>query len=209
MFAWFESRVDPFVRKAVTMPPGALLAFYWHFIRPIWPVFALILSLDLLAAVSEVLLAIFVAQLIDVMTAATSAARFFGDHAGLLLWMAFVVLIARPAILFAYNLLKNQVLSPPFQTRVRWQTHTYMLRQSLGFFQNDFAGRVANKLMQTGARPSRGFVYLTLSDAAGVSWSVQWISAVVLFWQPPPAPRHSADWHGSSPTGSRCRASSR
>jgi ATP-binding cassette subfamily B multidrug efflux pump len=183
MFAWFESRVDPFVRKAVTMPPGALLAFYWHFIRPIWPVFALILSLDLLAAVSEVLLAIFVAQLINVMTAATSAARFFGDHAGLLLWMAFVVLIARPAILFAYDLLKNQVLSPPFQTRVRWQTHTYMLRQSLGFFQNDFAGRVASKLMQTG--PAIRDSFLTLSDAA-VFVAVQWISAVALFWASDP-----------------------
>jgi ATP-binding cassette subfamily B multidrug efflux pump len=183
MFRWFENRIDPFARGSVIMPPSALLSFYWHFVRPIWPVFALILFLDLLAALSEVLLATFVAQLIDLMKGAAAAASFFSDHAGLLVWMAFVVLIARPTIIFVYELLKNQVLSPPFQTRVRWQTHGYMLRQSLGFFQNEFAGRVANKLMQTAPAIRDSFV--TLSDAA-VFVAVQWLSAIVLFWAADP-----------------------
>jgi ATP-binding cassette, subfamily B, multidrug efflux pump len=81
MFRWFENRIDPFSRGSVIMPPSALLSFYWHFVRPIWPVFALILFLDLLAALSEVLLATFVAQLIDLMKGAASAASFFSDHA--------------------------------------------------------------------------------------------------------------------------------
>ncbi len=183
MFRWFENRIDPFARGAVAMPPRSLIAFYWHFIKPIWAAFALILLFDLLAAVSEVLLATFVAQLIDVMKAAASAANFFRDHAGLLLWMAFVVLIARPAIIFVYELLKSQVLSPPFQTRVRWQTHAYMLRQSLGFFQNEFAGRVANKLMQTA--PALRDSFMMLSDAA-VFVAVQWLSAIALFWAADP-----------------------
>ena len=183
MLRWFENRVDPFARRAIVMPPSALLAFYWHFVQPIWPVFALILFFDLLAAVTEVLLATFMARLIDLMKGATSVAGFFGDHAGELLWMLFVVLIARPAITFAYEVLKNQVLSPPFQTRVRWQTHGYMLRQSLGFFQNEFAGRVANRLMQTA--PAIRDSFLTLSDAA-VFVAVQWLSAMVLFWAADP-----------------------
>jgi ATP-binding cassette, subfamily B, multidrug efflux pump len=183
MLRWFEGRVDPFARRAIVMPPSALLAFYWHFIQPIWPVFALILFFDLLAAVSEVLLATFMAQLIDLMKGATSVANFFSDHAGVLLWMLFVVLIARPAITFAYEVLKNQVLSPPFQTKVRWQTHGYMLRQSLGFFQNEFAGRVANRLMQTA--PAIRDSFLTLSDAA-VFVAVQWLSAMALFWAADP-----------------------
>ena len=183
MLRWFENRVDPFARRAIVMPPSALLAFYWHFIQPIWPIFVLILFFDLLSAVSEVLLATFMAQLIDLMRAATSAARFFSDHAGVLLWMLFVVLIARPAIAFAYEILKNQVLSPPFQTRVRWQTHGYMLRQSLGFFQDEFAGRVANRLMQTA--PAIRDSFLTLSDAV-VYVAVQWLSAMVLFWAADP-----------------------
>ena len=74
---------------------------------------------------------------------------------------------------------KNQVLSPPFQTRVRWQTHGYLLRQSLSFFQNDFAGRVANKMMQTASSMRETIVLL--SDAV-VFVAVQWVSALMLFW---------------------------
>jgi ATP-binding cassette subfamily B multidrug efflux pump len=117
------------------------------------------------------------------MKGATSVAGFFRDHSGVLVWMLFVVLIARPAITFAYEVLKNQVLSPPFQTRVRWQTHGYMLRQSLGFFQNEFAGRVANRLMQTA--PAIRDSFLTLSDAT-VFVAVQWLSAMALFWAADP-----------------------
>ena len=112
MFRWFESRIDPFARTGIVMPPSALLSFYWHFVRPVWPAFALILFFDLLAAISEVLLATFLAQLIDLMKSAVSTASFFSDHAGLLVWMAFVILVARPTIIFVYELLKNQVLSP-------------------------------------------------------------------------------------------------
>jgi hypothetical protein len=77
MLRWFETRIDPFAREAVAMPPSALLSFYWYFARPIWPVFALILFLDLLAALSEVLLATFLAQLIDLMKGAAVAANLF------------------------------------------------------------------------------------------------------------------------------------
>ena len=45
MFRWFESRIDPFALRGFVMPPSALLSFYWHFVRPVWPVFALILFL--------------------------------------------------------------------------------------------------------------------------------------------------------------------
>ena len=178
MLRWLESRIDPFERKIVR-PPERLWSFYWHFVRPVWPVFACVLFFDLLAALSEVALSKFVADLIDLLKNTASPTSFLADNAALLMGMAFVVLLARPAIFVAYELTKNQVLSPPFQTRVRWQTHGYMLRQSLGFFQSDFAGRVANKLMQT-APAMRDFI-LHLSDAA-VFVAVQWLSALALFW---------------------------
>jgi ATP-binding cassette subfamily B multidrug efflux pump len=138
-----------------------------------------VLTLDLFAALTEVLLAKFVADLIDLLKGIADPAALFADHAGLLLSMAFVVLVARPVIFVGYELTKSQVLSPPFQARVRWQSHRHMLRQSLGFFQNDFAGRVANKLMQTGAAMRDSL--LQLSDAA-VFVAVQWVSALALFW---------------------------
>ncbi len=179
MLRWLESRIDPFKRPVVERPPRPLWAFYWHFVQPVWPAFLLVLGLDLLAALTEVVLAKFVADLIDLLKGTTSPATLFADHAGLLLWMTFVVLVARPVIFVGYELTKSQVLSPPFQARVRWQSHRHMLRQSLGFFQNDFAGRVANKLMQTASAMRDSL--LQLSDAA-VFVAVQWLSALALFW---------------------------
>src|SRR5215470_5574380 len=179
MLRWLESRIDPFKRPATPHPPRPLWAFYWHFVEPVSPWFLLVLVLALLTALTEVTLAKFVADLIDLLKGIANPASLFTDHAGLLLWMGFVVLIARPVLFVGYELTKSQVLSPPFQARVRWQSHRHMLRQSLGFFQNDFAGRVANKVMQTA--PAMRDSILQLSDAA-VFVAVQWLSALALFW---------------------------
>jgi ATP-binding cassette subfamily B multidrug efflux pump len=179
MLRWLETRIDPFKRPAAEHPPRPLLAFYWHFVQPIWPWFLLVLAFDLIAALIEVALAAFVADLIDLLKGIANPASLFADHAGLLLWMAFVVLIARPLAFVGYDLSKSQVLSTPFQTQVRWQSHRHLLRQSLGFFQNDFAGRVANKVMQTGSAMRDSM--LQLSDAL-VYVAVQWLSALALFW---------------------------
>ena len=180
MFRWFEGRLDPFPTAPIAQPPATLWSFIAHYVRPVGAVFALLLFLDLLAALTEVALAAYVARLIDLMQSASAApATFIADHAGALAWMAFVVLVARPLVIIAYELVKNQVLSPPFQARVRWQTHAYLLRQSLGYFQNDFAGRIANKLMQTG-NALRDLI-VQVSDAA-VFVAVQWVAALALFW---------------------------
>src|SRR5215475_11535348 len=179
MLRWFESRIDPFASKTINQPPSLLSAFYWYFIRPIWPAFALLVFLDFLAALTEVALASFVAILIDLMKVTQSPTTFMGDHAGLVITMGLFVIVAQTALVFGYELVKSQVLSPPFQTRARWQTHRYMLRQSLGFFQNDFAGRIANKLMQTA--PAMRDSIVMLSDAA-IFVAVQWLSSLVLFW---------------------------
>src|SRR5215813_13640299 len=179
MLRWFDSRIDPFAGKTINQPPSLLWAFYWYFIGPIWAAFALLVFLDFLAALTEVALASFVAILIDLMKDTQSPAAFIGDHAGLLIAMGFFVIVARPALIFGYELVKSQVLSPPFQTRALWQTHRHMLRQSLGFFQNDFAGRIANKLMQTA--PAMRDSIVMLSDAA-IFVAVQWLSSLVLFW---------------------------
>jgi ATP-binding cassette subfamily B multidrug efflux pump len=103
--------------KTINQPPSLLWAFYWYFIRPIWPAFALLVFLDFLAALTEVALASFVAILIDLMRVAQLPVAFIGDHAGLLIAMGFFVIVVRPTLVFGYELVKNQVLSPPFQTR--------------------------------------------------------------------------------------------
>jgi ATP-binding cassette subfamily B multidrug efflux pump len=65
--------------------------------------------------------------------------------------MGFVALVARPVLIGLHDLLVNQTILPNLTARIRWQNHRYVMRQSLGFFQNDYAGRIANRIMQTGA----------------------------------------------------------
>ena len=151
MFRWFETRIATFPDAPPARPPETLFAFYRHFVQPIWPVFAILLVAGLLGSVIEVSLLAFVGSLVDMMKNAQSPAQFFADHGTVLLVMAFIALIARPAVSTAHELIKNQIIAAPVSTRIRWLTHRYVLRQSLGFFQNDFAGRVANKIVQTGA----------------------------------------------------------
>ena len=67
----------------------------------------------------------------------------------MLLWMGFVALIARPVVFTIHDLLIHQALTPTFVNMIRWQTHRYVLRQSMGFFQNDFAGRITTKVIQS------------------------------------------------------------
>jgi ATP-binding cassette subfamily B multidrug efflux pump len=91
--------------------------------------------------------------------------------------------VARPLVSTAHDLIKNQIIGAPVSNRVRWLTHRYVLRQSLSFFQNDFAGRVANKIMQ--AAPALRDSVVQLIDAIWYA-AVQWVGAAVVF--------AAADW---------------
>ena len=68
----------------------------------------------------------------------------------LLLGMALVLLVARPLAMLLQNLITNQAIIPGFSNLIRWQNHWHVVRQSWTFFQNDFAGRIANRVIQTG-----------------------------------------------------------
>jgi ATP-binding cassette subfamily B multidrug efflux pump len=149
IFNWFETRIDAFPDQAPTRPPATMLAFYWHFLEPIWPVLIVLLVVGFAGTVIEVALLAWVGTIVDTMRATQSPERFAIDNAWWLAGMALVALVARPLISTVHDLLKNQMIAPAFTTRVRWLTHRYVIRQSMGFFQNDFAGRVANHIMQT------------------------------------------------------------
>jgi ATP-binding cassette, subfamily B, multidrug efflux pump len=183
MFAWFESRIATFPDRPPDRPPDKLLAFYAHFVLPIWPAFACLLVAGVLGSLIEVALLAFVGSLVDMMRGARSPAQFFADHGTTLMVMASIALIARPVVSTAHELIKNQIIAAPVSTRIRWLTHRYVLRQSLGFFQNDFAGRVANKIIQTG--PALRDSVVQVIDAIWYA-AVQWIGAAVVF--------AAADW---------------
>jgi len=180
MFRWFENRIDPFAPAPAGRPPDSIAAFYWHYIRPVWRPFAVLLVIGFFGSLIEVMLMAFVGNLVDMMSAASSPRTFFSENAVVLLLMAFVALIARPIASTLHDLVKNQMISPAVTTRIRWQTHTHVLGQSLAFFQNDFAGRISTRIMQTGASLRESVV-----QAVDAIWYmvVHVVGALVIFWE--------------------------
>jgi ATP-binding cassette, subfamily B, multidrug efflux pump len=149
IFRWFESLVDIFAEPGDAMPPRGVWRFYWHYLRQVRGILLAICVLGFFVALVEVALFDFLGRLVDL--AGEPPAGFFARHGGELAWMAFVALVARPVLLGLHDLMVNQALVPGLTARVRWQQHRYVVRQSLAFFQNDYAGRIANRIMQTGA----------------------------------------------------------
>jgi len=149
MFRWFESLIPVFPPVDGRMPPRKVLPFYLHYLRPVWPVLLATLIAGLLLALVEVAMFDYLGRIVD-MVAEQPGADFFKRHANELGWMLFITVIARPILVGLHNLLVNQAIVPGLSNRSRWLMHNYVVRQSLSFFQNDFAGSVANRVMQTG-----------------------------------------------------------
>ncbi len=149
MFRTFESFIDLFRPHDERMPPATLVGFYWHYTRQVWPGLAALLVMGLVVALVEVALYDYLGQIVDLLQD-TRPTDLLAEHGGTLLWMAFVIVIARPVTSFIHQMLIDQTLAPSFTNLVRWQTHRYVVRQSVGFFADDFAGRIASKIVQTG-----------------------------------------------------------
>ncbi|MFP6848171.1 MAG: ABC transporter ATP-binding protein [Pseudomonas sp.] len=149
LFRRFESLIDSFKASPDVEPPAGMLAFYIHYLRQVWPLMIAVLVVGFVAALIEVALFSFLGQLID-MTQNTPSGEFFQQHQYTLLWMLLVALIIRPLVFGLHNLLTHQTINPGLTNLIRWQNHRYVLKQSLSFFQNDFAGRIAQRIMQTG-----------------------------------------------------------
>ncbi|MET0254785.1 MAG: ABC transporter ATP-binding protein [Luteibacter sp.] len=148
IFRWFESLIDIFREAPDQAPPRGVVRFYAYYLGQVWKIFVAALVVGLAVALIEVALFDFLGRLVD-MAQKTPAATFFQAHAGTLLWMGFVVVVLRPLSIGIHDLLVNQSLNPGMTSMMRWQHHRYVLKQSLSFFQNDFAGRIANRIMQT------------------------------------------------------------
>ncbi|WHO94072.1 ABC transporter ATP-binding protein [Xanthomonas campestris] len=149
MFRWFESLIDTFPPIEREMPPRSVWRFYLHYLLPLWPILLATLIAGLLLALVEVAMFDFLGRIVD-MLAEQPGPEFFRRHASELAWMAMITLVARPFFTGLHNLLVNQAIVPGLSNRSRWLMHNYVVRQSLAFFHNDFAGRIANRVMQTG-----------------------------------------------------------
>ena len=148
MFAFFESRIHPTGPPRGTPPPG-LLAFYWHFVRQTRGLYLAMFATGLGVALIDTLIPVFIGKLVTLMQATDRVAA-FASATPTLIAMAATVLFGRPAAMLADSLVRNNAVVPNVTSLIRWQSHWHVVRQSWPFFQNDFAGRIANRVMQTG-----------------------------------------------------------
>ncbi|UST81163.1 ABC transporter ATP-binding protein [Pseudomonas siliginis] len=182
LYRRFEQLIDIFRDAPTASPPDRVWPFYTYYLKQVWPSFAALLVVGLFAALIEVALFSYLSRIID-LAQGTPNPNFFSDHALELTWMLVVALVLRPIFFGLHDLLVHQTLSPGMTSMIRWQNHSYVLKQSLNFFQNDFAGRIAQRIMQTGN---------SLRDSAVQAVDALWhvviyaISSLVLFAE--------ADW---------------
>ena len=148
MFGWFEQRLNPFPRKEPDVPPYGLLAFCWHYTKPAAPWLAAMALLTMSIAVGEVLLFQFLGAVVDWLTHSDKA-TFLHNEGGRLFWMGALILVGLPLAAGLDSLIMHQVLIGNYPMIARWQMHRFLLRHSMTFFADEFAGRVATKVMQT------------------------------------------------------------
>lgn len=149
LYRRFEQLIDIFRDAPSEAPPDKVLPFYLYYLRQVWPCFAALLVVGLVGALIEVALFSYLSRIID-LAQGTPPANFFQVHSTELIWMAVVALLLRPIFNGLHDLLVHQTINPGMTSQIRWQNHSYVLKQSLNFFQNDFAGRIAQRIMQTG-----------------------------------------------------------
>ncbi|GAB4365593.1 MAG: ABC transporter ATP-binding protein [Kiloniellaceae bacterium] len=211
MYAFFERLLEPLAPSDIARPPRATAAFFWHFLGPIRGLLIVTLAISGIAAGAELALYAFLGVLVDWMTTSTPE-RFLAEHGWMLAAMAFVALVLRPVATLVSRGLINLGIAPGLTNRVRWLNHRYVVRQSLTYFQNDFAGRIAQKVMQTGHAVREAvinvidgvwflLIYLigTIGLFAGIDWRLLlpvlvWMLSygIVIYTMVPPVRRKSA-----------------
>jgi ATP-binding cassette, subfamily B, multidrug efflux pump len=159
MFRLFEKALNPTEPPAHPEPPPELAAFYWHFARQAKGLLIALFVTGFLVAMLDSLIPAFMGRVVSLVTT-TSPDRVLSGAWPMLFAMAFVLLIARPLAATAQNLVANQAIAANVGNMIRWQNHWHVARQSWAFFQNDFAGRIANKVMQTGPAVRESLVSL-------------------------------------------------
>ena len=169
MFRFFENLVDPYTPYQETdTPPQRLWPFLREYVRPFRWVFAAATLGKVMVAVMEVALIWYVGRMVDLL-AQGAPSEVLARHGTEFLLAGLFVLIARPAIAAFDTVLLHNTVLPNFGTLIRWRAHRHVLRQPVGWFENDFAGRIANRIMQT--PPAAGEAAFQVFDAVAFSVS--------------------------------------
>lgn len=176
MFSFFERLTKPFPDETASQPPKTIVAFCKHYSKGMWHVLFTVSILSGLVAFLEVSLFGFMGQLVDWFST-RDPSTFIAEEKGTLIWMGLLVLVILPTLIMLESMLMHQSILGNYPMRIRWLAHKYLLKQSLSFYQDEFAGRVATKVMQT-ALSVRETVTKILNLAVYIS--VYFVSVVAL-----------------------------
>ncbi|MEO3432215.1 ABC transporter ATP-binding protein [Inquilinus sp. CAU 1745] len=148
MFRFFETLIDPFPKREPAPPPRGLLAFLYYYSRPVAPWLVLMSLLTAAISVVEVIFLNYMGSLVDWLAGADRE-TFFTTHGWSIGWMAALILVGFPLLTLFHSLIMHQTVFGNYPMIARWLAHRYILDQSMSFFQDEFAGRVSQKVMQT------------------------------------------------------------
>ncbi len=192
MFEKFENLIDPFKpSKGGELPRTSTFRFILYFVNQAPLIFFAVLVFGGLQAWIEITLFGFIGSIVDLLQS-SSPEDVFKAHWATFAWMAFFIAVIRVVILSVSTLLIESAVTPSIYNLIRWQTHKNVSRQSLNFFQNDFAGRIATKVIQAGASATEFMtalldtVWLILLYIIGTMFlflGLDWrLTAVLLLW---------------------------
>ena len=177
MFKFFESLIDPYIKyQEIDEPPTKLWPFLRDYSKPFKFVFMITALMSVIVATVEIGLIYYMGRVVDLLGKSPEA--FWENHGTEIIVVAIFVMIARPIVQMIDVLLLNNTILPNFGTLIRWRAHKHVLRQSVGWFEKDFAGRITNRIMQT--PPAAGEVVFQVFDA--ISFSLAYVvgAAVLL-----------------------------
>ncbi|MFQ3368275.1 MAG: ATP-binding cassette subfamily B multidrug efflux pump [Methylophilaceae bacterium] len=147
MLQWFENLISPFPKDIIQTPPKSLFRFAWLCIKDIKIYIGLMALLTAAVASFEAILYAILGKLIDLMVV-SGPSQFFNNHMDFLILIA-AILIGSTLFVAIRTMIKHQALAGSFPMRMRWNFHRLLLNQSIDFYNNEFSGRIAAKVMQT------------------------------------------------------------
>ena len=177
MLRFFERLVDPYVDYSQTDTlPQRLWPFMMNYSQPFKRVFWATGIMSIVVAVVEIWLIAYMGRVVDILQG--DPALVWETYGREFFYVALFILFVRPVLQFIDVALLNNTILPNFGTLIRWRAHKHVLRQSVGWFENDFAGRIANRIMQT--PPAAGEAVFQVFDAITFSLAYVIGSAILL-----------------------------
>ncbi|WMT88093.1 ABC transporter ATP-binding protein/permease [Pelagibacterium sp. 26DY04] len=175
----FETWIDPFGRKGNVQPPDTIWAFLWYYISQAKAPYLAVLAFTGLTSLFEALFFFYMGRLIDLLESSDAAGGwtgFIAAHGTELAVMLGVVVVGRFIAPALQALVEEQTIGRGFTTMVRWQTYAYVSRQSIRFFNDDFAGRLVTKVSQA-AQSLNDFV----ASVIQIGWALTIFAGTTIF----------------------------